>query len=108
MESEEPSEGDRARRAEHLSKRFGVSISPRPVPRLGDAVLREPRVTVPDALAEVCTTETWERAFHSHGAHVTDRTAAFNLEFPHPTDAVAHPRTDEELVAMLELSLIHI
>ena len=102
LESDEPSEGDRARRAEHLSKRFGVSITPRPVPRLSDAVLRAPRVSVPDALAEVCTTETWERAFHSHGAHLTDRTAAFNLDFPNPTDAVAHPRTNEELVALLE------
>ena len=37
--------------------------------------------------------ETWERAFHSHGAHLTDRTDAFNLRFPNPTDIVAHPRT---------------
>jgi alkyldihydroxyacetonephosphate synthase len=102
LESEEPTDADRARRAEHLSKRFGVSITPRPVPRLDDAVLRPPRVAVPDALAEVCTTETWERAFHSHGAHLTDRTDAFNLRFPNPTDAVAHPRTEAELAAVLD------
>ena len=42
LESEEPTDADRARRAEYLSKRFGVSITPRPVPRLGDAVLRPP------------------------------------------------------------------
>ena len=33
--------------------------------------------TTTATLDDVCTTETWERAFHSHGAHLTDRTAAF-------------------------------
>jgi alkyldihydroxyacetonephosphate synthase len=102
LESEEPTDADRAARAEHLSKRFGTSITPRPVPRLDDAVLRPPRVTVPDALAECCTTAVWERAFHSHGAHLTDRTNAFELRFPNPTDAVAHPRTEHELAAVLD------
>ena len=44
----------------------------------------------------------WERAFHSHGAHLTDRINAFHLRFPNPTDAVAHPRTDAELAAVLD------
>jgi alkyldihydroxyacetonephosphate synthase len=102
LESEEPTDADRAHRAEHLSKRFGVSITPTPVPRLTDAELRPSRVVVPDALADYCTTETWERAFHSHGAHLTDRTDAFRLRFPNPTDAVAHPRTESELAAVLD------
>ena len=37
LESEEPTDEDRARRAEHLSKRFGVAITPAPVPDLADA-----------------------------------------------------------------------
>ncbi len=89
-------------RAEHLSKRFGVGIKPRPIPRLGDAVLRPARVQAPDTLAEFCTTDTWERAFHSHGAHFTDRTDAFNLRFANATDVVAHPRTEAELVHVLD------
>ncbi len=102
LEGEEPTDADRALRAEHLSKRFGVSITPRPVPKLADAVLRPPRIAVPDTLAGICTTEPWERAFHSHGAHLTDRTEAFNLSFPNPTDVVAHPRTEAELAAVLD------
>jgi alkyldihydroxyacetonephosphate synthase len=57
---------------------------------------------VPDTLVDVCTTETWERAFHSHGAHLTDRTDAFSLRFPNPTDAVAHPGSETELQAVLD------
>jgi alkyldihydroxyacetonephosphate synthase len=102
LESEEPTDADRARRAEVLSKRFGVTITAKPVPRLQDAELRAPRIDIPTALADVCTAETWERAFHSHGAHLTDRTEAFALRFPNPTDVVAHPRTEGELEAVLD------
>ena len=34
-----------------------------------------------------------------HGAHFTDRTRAFHLEFPNPPDVVAHPSTEAELEA---------
>src|SRR5262245_51445193 len=102
LESEEPTNDDRAHRAEQLSKRFGVSITPTPVPDLADAQLRPSRVRVPDGLSDFCSTDTWERAFHSHGAHFTDRTDAFNLHFPNPTDVVAHPATDAELAAVLD------
>ena len=102
LESEEPTDADRAERAEFLSKRFGVSITPVPVPDLADAELRSPRVVVPGSLAPFCSTEIWERAFHSHGSHFTDRTDAFNLRFPNPTDVVAHPRTEAELSAVLD------
>jgi len=102
LESEEPTDAQRAVRAEDLSKRYGTSITPIPVPDLADAELRPPRVQVPDALTGFCRTDTWERAFHSHGAHFTDRTNAFNLRFPNPTDVVAHPGTDAELTAVLD------
>jgi alkyldihydroxyacetonephosphate synthase len=102
LESEEPTDTDRESRAEYLSKRFGVEIKPVPVPNLADAMLRPSRVRVPDALAACCTTKTWERAFHSHGSHFTDRTDAFNLRFANPTDVVAHPRTEAELAAVLD------
>ena len=102
LESEEPSDAARADRAEQLSRRFGVAIVPVLVPRLADAVLRAPRVVVPDALSPFCRTEPWERAFHSHGSNFTDRTNAFNLRFPNPTDVVAHPGDDAELVAVLD------
>jgi alkyldihydroxyacetonephosphate synthase len=102
LESEEPTDAERAERAEFLSKRFEVSITPVPVPNLADAELRSPRVVVPDTLAPFCSTDIWERAFHSHGSHFSDRTDAFNLRFPNPTDVVAHPRTEAELAAVLD------
>ena len=102
LESEEPTDAQRAERAEHLSKRYGVPITAAPVPKLADAQLRAPRLRVPDALASICATDTWERAFHSHGSNFTDRTRAFALDFPNPTDVVAHPSTEAELAAVLD------
>ena len=97
MESEEPTDADRAALAATLSERYGTEIVARPVPRAEDAQLRAPRVAVPDRLLPWCATSTYERAFHAYGASVTDRTRAFNLEFPNPPDVVAHTRDEQEL-----------
>src|SRR5262245_36678332 len=101
LESEEPSDAERADLARSLSERSGLSITPRPIPDLADAELRPPRIRVPEALEAWCTTDVWERAFHAHGAHLTDRIRAFNLKFPNPPDVVAHPRDETELEATL-------
>jgi alkyldihydroxyacetonephosphate synthase len=93
--------------ARSLSTRSGEPIVPRPIPDLADAELRPPRISVPDTLAAWCATDTWERAFHAYGAHFTDRTRAFNLEFPNPPDVVAHPRTEAELEATLDWCVEH-
>jgi alkyldihydroxyacetonephosphate synthase len=102
LESEEPTQQQREELAAKYSERAGTPIVPHPVPSLDDARLRAPRVTVPDALTGWCATDTWERAFHAHGAHFTDRTRSFNLEFPNPPDVVAHPATEAELEATLD------
>ena len=46
LESEEPSDADRAALAAKLSKRYGTEITAKPVPSLGDAELRAPRIGV--------------------------------------------------------------
>lgn len=102
LESEEPTDADRTRMAAELSARYGAEVTPRPIPDLADAELRPPRVAPPDALASFCFTDTWERARHAGGAHFTDRTRAFNLDFPNPPDFVAHPSTEAELEAVLD------
>ena len=51
LESEEPSEADREAMARQISERFGVAVTPKPIPNLADAELRPPRITPPEALA---------------------------------------------------------
>ncbi len=102
LQSEEPTDADRAALARRLSGEAGVPIVPGPIPDLADADLRRPRITVPGALAAWCSTETWTRAFHTYGSHVTDRTRAFHLDFQTPPDVVAEPRNEQELVSTLD------
>jgi alkyldihydroxyacetonephosphate synthase len=97
MESEEPTDSQRAELAKKLSDRYGTALVAGPVPRAEDAELRRPRIAVPDALQAWCETSTYERAFHAYGAAFTDRVRAFNLDIPNPPDVVAHPRDDAEL-----------
>ncbi len=102
MESEEPTDNDRVALAAQLSERHGTEITARPVPRAEDAELRPPRISVPERMSAWCDDSTYERAFHSYGASFTDRTRAFNLEFPNPPDVVAHPGDEQQLEVTLE------
>jgi alkyldihydroxyacetonephosphate synthase len=102
LESEEPTDAERAALAKKLSAQYGTEIVARPVPKAEEAELRAPRISVPDDLAPWCFTSTYERAFHAYGAHLTDRIRAFNLDFPNPPDVVAHPRSELELEATLD------
>ena len=98
-ESEEPTEEQRRAHAREMSARLGVDIQPPPKPRLEDLRLRPPRVTPPDAIAGFCFQDTYERALHSHGGY---REQALLGRFPDPPDVVAHPRSEEELEAVLD------
>ena len=102
LEQDEPTEADRQQLAASLSERAGKPITPRPLPLVSDIELRRPRIPVPAALGTCCTTDTWERAFHAYGSHLTDRTHAFNLHYPNPPDVVAHPANDAELEAVVD------
>jgi|TARA_B100001079_G_C16376721_1_gene500057 alkyldihydroxyacetonephosphate synthase len=102
MESEEPTDGERKVLAQKLSEQYGTAITAGPIPRAEDADLRPPRILPPDALAEWCSTSTYERASHAYGAHFTERIRAFNLDFPNPPDVVAHPRNEDEVVTTLD------
>ena len=92
LESEEPTAEQRADLARTLSERAGTAITPQPVPESGRRrAARAPHRRARRAGAVVHDRHV-ERAFHAHGAHLTDRTRAFHLDFPNPPDVVAHPR----------------
>ena len=102
LESEEPTDADRAELAKKLSAQYGTEITAKPVPSVDDADLRAPRITIPDAVAGWCSTSTYDRARYAYGAHFTERVRAFNLDFPNPPDVVAHPRNETEVEATLD------
>ena len=102
LESDEPSDADRAAAAVRLSKRYGSQIVAPPKPRLEEITLRAPRVTAPPALARICSTEAHDRASHSYGKSFRDTVRAFRGEFPNPPDIVAYPEDEADVLALLE------
>ncbi|MQA00073.1 MAG: FAD-binding protein [Dehalococcoidia bacterium] len=99
FERDQPTEEQRTQHAKELSERLGQPVELPRLPRVDDLELRDPRVKVPGALASFCTTDAYERAYHSYGA---DRGKAIFREFPNPPDVVAHPTTEAELEAVME------
>src|SRR5215212_11467985 len=98
LESEQPTEAQRREQAAALSKRLGTTIEPVPIPSVDELQMRAPRIAPPDALAAFCFRDNYERAVHTKG----DRLQEIRGVFANPPDVVAHPRTEQELEAVLD------
>ncbi|HEX8647954.1 MAG TPA: FAD-binding oxidoreductase [Thermoleophilaceae bacterium] len=68
---------------------------------LDDLELRAPRLDPPASLAEICTTDTYERALRSVGRGYRDIVRAMRGRLDHPPDVVARPRNEAEVEAVL-------
>jgi len=102
LAADEPTDEQRRRLATSLARRYGVEPRVEPAASIEDADLRPPRLVVPAALADACTTDPWERARHTYGMAYTDRLRAYRGRFDEPPDAVAYPADEAELEAVLD------
>jgi len=102
IETDEPSHDERLAAAARLSKRYGVEIDTPHAPDLAALNLRAPRLAAPPALSACTRTEAHDRASHAYGKSYRDTIRAFKGEFPNPPDVVAYPRSEAEVVAVLE------
>lgn len=73
-----------------------------PDPTLDDIELRDPRISVPASLSNICTTEKWDRVFHSYGKSFKDLTRIYKRDFDNPPDVIAYPRNESEVAAVLD------
>jgi alkyldihydroxyacetonephosphate synthase len=102
-EDQGPDAEQQARLAERMAKRFGLGeLKIMPPPTESELNLRAPRVKPPAALEPICSTTTYERAFHSYGRSFRDVVRAFRRYYPNPPDVVAFPRDEKEVVRVLE------
>ena len=101
-QSDEPSQNERLAAAERIAKRLGRAVEPPPVPDIDAIALRRPRVKVPGKLEEFVSASQLERVTHTHGGHSLELLTALRGGFDNPPDAVAHPRNEDELEAVLE------
>ena len=72
------------------------------VPSLDALSLPAPRVVAPAALADFCTSERYDRAAHAYGKSYPDYVRAMLGDFACAPDVVAYPRTEEDVMAVLD------
>jgi alkyldihydroxyacetonephosphate synthase len=86
-----------------LARRLGVSsFEITPPPRAEEITLRSPRLSIPGALEQVCTTDHYERLAHSYGRSLADSIRIFRRDFSNPPDAVAFPRSEQDVADILD------
>src|SRR5207244_3045742 len=54
------------------------------------------------ALAEICSSERYDRVSHAYGKAYRDVVRSFRGQIENPPDVVAYPRSEEEIVALLD------
>lgn len=79
----------------------GVDLAPIEPPRLDELQLPPPRLAPPAALAPFVSQEAYERAAHTYGKAFRDVARALARDFSVAPDAVAVPRSEAELEAVL-------
>ena len=92
-----------AKLAGALSERFGLADLPvADPPDLDDLALREPRISPPASLSSSCSQAVYDRAGHTYGKSYRDVVRGLRGDLPHPPDVVAFPRSEDEVVELLD------
>lgn len=71
-------------------------------PRIEEISLRPPRFRPIRALSEILSDTTFDRASHSYGRSYRDLVRTTRRDFSNPPDFVAFPRTEEDVVRVLD------
>lgn len=73
-----------------------------PFPTAEKIAIREPRIKVPSALSSACTTDKYDRLYHTYGAGTVDVARAIRGEFRNPPDVVAYPKSEQDIVDLFD------
>jgi alkyldihydroxyacetonephosphate synthase len=82
---------------------FGVSsFEENAPPALSEIALRAPRIAPPPALADHCSSETYDRAAHTYGKSFCDYARGLAGQYENAPDVVAYPRSEAEVAAIVD------
>lgn len=69
--------------------------------------LRKPRFGLPATLEKICSASNFDRASHSYGKSFRDVWRGFHGLFPNPPDYVAFPKTEAEILQLMEYATLN-
>jgi alkyldihydroxyacetonephosphate synthase len=91
-----------------MAERFGVADLPAvPPPQVEELNLPPPRIALPDRFAPLMTQDPYERALHTYGKSYRDIVRAFRRDFSAAPDLVAYPRSEADILAILDWCHAH-
>ncbi len=103
IEGEGPDPAQQRAIAAALADRFGCSPpEPTPPPELSEITLPAPRLQPPSALNDLFSAAPLDRAGHTYGKAFRDVVRALRRDFSVAPDLVGYPRSEEDLVSMLD------
>jgi alkyldihydroxyacetonephosphate synthase len=78
-------------------------FEPAPLPREAEISLRAPRISLPAVFTAFCTDAKYDRLLHCYGRSVHDLARMIHRrDFSNPPDAVAYPRDEAHIRALLD------
>lgn len=92
-----------ARMERSVAARFGLAgfdVTPAPAP--SEIALRKPRFSVPESLRDIVSFGHLDRLGHCYGQMFLDIARMFARDCPNPPDAVAYPKTEAEVAALID------
>lgn len=103
MSADSPTIDDQLGLASMLHRRLGWDdLTPSEAVPVSELSLPVSRVVIPDALAEMSSGDTRDRAQHTYGRSYRDVARAHAGRFDHPPDAVLRPSTQTEVATVLD------
>jgi alkyldihydroxyacetonephosphate synthase len=94
---------EEARLLRFYAERFGLRDEVAcAAPAVDDIALRAPRLEPPARLARLCSTEPYQRLVHTYGKSYPEAVRIFARDFGNAPDVVAGPRSEADVVALLE------
>jgi len=97
-----PNDEEREALAAQVGALLGKTFRLSPLPRLEDARLPPPRVSIPPALVGFSSSEPKTRILHTYGKAYRDVVRAYRGDFTSAPDWVSFPGTEEEIALVLE------
>ncbi len=80
----------------------GADLTDHAPPEVADLALSPAKVTPPDSLADLCSSDPTDRAAHTHGKAFRDVVRNLHGDLENVPDVIARPRTEQHVIDLLD------
>ncbi len=89
------------------SQLYSGGLVKTPDPEISDFELPSPRISLPDSLSTHASISDYDRLVHTYGKSYADMVRMFLRDTPHVPDAVAFPRSEQDIIDLFDWADSH-